>query len=313
MKTKFLFLSSMLIVLAVMSCKNATEVNEVPLCQRNVFSKNGVDTVKVYKYEGKMGEIDFNSKHLDEILVFDSLGNVVFYEGDGSDFFKPSSYCYEIGAYLERYLDRRFVLKPEYSDTSLIKVSVFEKSGEYIARIEHVETAIEKNDKIYVKDLQIFENKVLLDRNGRDSICYVYKLHKGKLQLEEKTENKYAVLEDGTERNSWISYYRDIFNPSKFETITGFLEELRDEKGRRVSLNASDKLKGSFSYSEDGLFEEEIFQNLFEGKNKTDKWVSQYYKNGLLKIKTKYSDMTIASEQIEYEYSFYPYSKAILE
>lgn len=292
--------------LAALSCKNAAEVKEAPLCQRNEFSKNGVDSVREFTYTAKLGKIDPNTRKLYATYKYDSLGNLVYYKGGNPLVFIPYVYVETIRDYYYTPKTEPFTYKLDYVDTILNKIAVFDNNGDYIARIQHFESVGYKSDSIFVNNTLGFIKETFLNTDGKDSITISYKPSLKGIEIQERVENSYSHIEDGLERITTRITNKDgsvliIDSDVKF-----------DERGRNVYAK-TDFLEGTATFSDDGLLEEYNRESHLLGKTEISREVIERYKNGLIKVKKEYSDRTIESGKKEYSYTFYPYSKAILE
>ena len=109
------------------SCNNSPKSNggSPARCQRNVYSKNGVETVYHYSYNTKEGVVDESSKYLYYMQKYDSLGNLVYYKGKYYPSLQDvdvSTYHYEIRNELDLSWDAKYTYKMEYNDTVFTKV-----------------------------------------------------------------------------------------------------------------------------------------------------------------------------------------------
>lgn len=296
----------LLMALAVISCKNKTEVKNAQLCQRNEFSKNGVDSVREYKYSAKMGKIDPSTKTLYATYKYDSLGNLVYFKGKDPLVFIPYEYVETIRNYYYEPKTEPFTYKLDYTDTILNKIAVFDNSGDYIARIQHFDSDGYKSDSIFVNNHLEFIKESYLNTEGKDSLIISYKTSPKGMIIENREEHLYSRLENGLER-------REVKTTSKDGSqLNLYFDVKSDEKGRMV-YGESDWIVATATYSDNGLVEEYNRETHLLGKTEISREVIERYKNGLIKVKKEYSDKTIESGKTDYSYSFYPYSKAILE
>ena len=183
------------------SCKNpvSTKNVEKALCPRNVYSRNGVETVYYYNFEAKEGEVDPTSKKLDSVERYDSLGNVIYYKGGyypsvaGVDF---STFHYEVSSELDLSWDAEYTYKLEYNDTVFVKASLFDGDGNYIARVEQFVKDNSVIDSVFVRDRLIYVRKAFKDVKGRDSLILSYD-NKYDRDLSLAEEERYSYVTSG--------------------------------------------------------------------------------------------------------------------
>lgn len=308
--------SSVIICVAgiLVSCSSNTQKqnNLVPLCQRNVFSRNGVSVSRMYSYKAKEGELDLSSKTLYATCKYDSLGNLVYYKGKNTLTILAYNQIKAIEDALYSKPNRESITyKMEYKDTNLIKVVLFDEKGDYFARIECKKDKYHREDSVYVNNRLVHVRKSIFDVNGRDSLCLEYEGKSwGDVELSEQKEYSYSLLEDGTIRQTVVFYSKgyDYSSKKKFDKTTTVSDSKYDDKGRLIFLSTDDRITQSIVYDESGL----NYENVFESKYGTNKRVGLYktecFENGLIKSQTTYQDKTILTEKTEYEYEFYPYS-----
>lgn len=299
------------------SCKNpvSTKNVEKALCPRNVYSRNGVETVYYYNFEAKEGEVDPTSKKLYSVERYDSLGNVIYYKGGyypsvaGVDF---STFHYEVRSELDLSWDAEYTYKLEYNDTVFVKASLFDGDGNYIARVEQFVKDNSVIDSVFVRDRLIYVRKAFKDVKGRDSLILSYD-NKYDRDLSLAEEERYSYVTSGNSvRTDYVRKSRDFDykRTHKFETTKGSYETHYNESGQLIKGDYGG-IWTSYTYDERGFNIESITGNDYR-KTKT-LYKSTFYDNGLYKNGYTYADMTVCTSYSEFEYTFYPYSQAVLE
>lgn len=312
------------LLLLMWGCNNENAIKDKPLCPRNEYSRNGVDTVKVYTYKATMGKIDPSSRKLVEVYKYDSLGNVVYYRGNNplfSSFNSLSLDKIKKASYLSDLKTEDISVHFEYIDTTLLKIMLFNKEGRYFARIQHSVSPSCIEDSIYVNRALTLINRTMLNKEGKDSVIYEYTYSNDRENLESKSEYFYSQLEDGTHRTHILIQYKGSFyeKDKKMQKTEVACNTRFDEKGRPIyqyqTMEGLQDVVGHLTYSDDGLSTEIITNaksTVFDEKYNYRE-VKNKYKNGLPKDELTYQDMTIEDSKKEYKYTFYPYSKSSVE
>ena len=316
-KISFILLPFLYIISFAFSCKSnvSSKNDDRVLCPRNVYSRNGVETVYSYSYEAKEGEVDPTSKTLSSVEKYDSLGNVIYYKGryypsvKGVDL---STYHNEVRSELDLSWNTEYTYKLEYSDTVFVKASIFDSDGNYIARVEQIADGGVVNDSVYVRDRLIYVRKSFKDVKGRDSLILSFDNEYDRdLSLSEEERCSY-ITSGSVERTDYVRKSRDFFyqRNHKYETTKGSYERQYNERGQIIKGDYGG-IWTSYTYDERGFNVETITGNDYRKTKTLQK--ATYYDNGLCKNNYSYADMTVCTSYSEFEYSFYPYSPAILE
>lgn len=312
MKRIFVLVMLLLLGLTLCSCNSDSSLKKEvqTLCPRNVFSRNGVDTVYHYSFDTKEGEVDMSSKKLYSIEQYDSLGNVIYYKGGYYPAIKGLdivTYHYEIRDELNLPWNTTYTYKMEYRDSSLLKASMFDDNGKYVARIEKYVKDNVVEDSVYVRDRLIYVQHIVKDIEGRDSISRSYDNKYGnQLKLAEEKKSKYSqngnvLREDFIRKSRSFLYEYD----HKYDTSEGHYELSYDGIGRLIKSDYGGYVT-TYTYDDKGNTIETI---TYSDYRKTKTLVkNDFYENGLTKSSYTFADMTICESYSEYEYVFYPYS-----
>ena len=299
--------------LSMFSCKsNISKEDTQALCPRNVYSRNGVETMYHYSFDTKEGVVDELSKKLFAVEKYDSLGNLIYYKGEhfpsllGVDIV---TYHYDIREELDLPWSTKYTYKMEYLDTIFTKASLFDDEGKYIARIEQHSKGNVVEDSVYVRDRLIFVSHIFKDTEGRDSVVLAYDNEFGKnLKLKEEERNTY-VKNDTVLTQYYIRKSRDfLYNYNhKYETTKGVYVNTYNKKGQLLKGDYGGYVT-TYTYDDRGFQVESVSSSDYRKTKHLSK--NTYYDNGLLKNSYGYADMTICESYSEYEYDFYPYSKS---
>lgn len=310
---KHLVLLFLFVILIFPSCNIAPVASLSPsLCQRNVYSRNGVDSVLTYEYNAKEGVIDMSSKTLQSLVRYDSLGNITYYRGkyypsivDFADFV----YHYEIRDELDLPWDMVYSYKMDYTDSTLNKASVFDESGRYIARIEESRHGNKVEDSVYVSNKVIYVRHIFKDTEMRDSVTVSYDNNYSR-QLSLAEEEKSSFRKEGnTVYEKSIYKSRDIFfrQNHKYESHSSEYATTYDDYGRVIKIvNLRDGGTTVYNRNENG----QILETTTEMSYGNYLYKHEYYENGLEKCSYRYQDGNVLLSYTEYEYSFHPYSKS---
>lgn len=294
------------ILLFAASCSPKTPVQ---LCQRNDYSRNGVKSVKAYTFRASNGDVDLTSKRYDYIEQFDSLGNIIYANGEHLS----GDIIAHYDARIENFCYKKFLLtyKPEYKDTLLVKTSVFDEDGSYIARIDHFEDHSCTIDSLYMTTIQSVTMS-LRDSRGRDSVSVIYsKRYGGTMELESRHEYSYTQLENGLTRLVLKMKTRDEQKKGKYDERILRRDEEYNENGQIVrALYELGVTKGviTYEYDDNRLIAERFDGQSFFGKTNTAK-IIEYQDNGLIKSISNYVDGTVLKSKTVFEYEYYPYSQ----
>lgn len=280
------------------------------LCPRNVYSRNGVDSVYHYTFDTKEGEVDMTSKRLYSVEQYDSLGNVIYFKGGHFPAiigFDIATYHYEIRDELNLPWNTTYTYKMEYKDSTLIKASMFDDNGKYIARIEEYVKDNMVEDSVYVRDRLIYVKHIVKDKDGRDSISLSYDNKYGsQLKLAEEKKSKYS-MNNNVLREDFVLKSRSFLYEydHKYEKTEGIYELTYDERGQLIKSDYGGYVT-SYVYDEKG---NNIECTTYSDYRKTKTlYKSDFNDNGLTKNSFTFADMTICESYSEYEYVFYPYS-----
>lgn len=335
MRNLLYFIFSIVVMSLLESCSNTVEIKE--LCQNNVFSINGVDTLFVYEYGVKNGQVDSTTKKLRYKQKYDSLGNIIYYNGK----YYPDLYNVGLtdfrfgvlGAYIESS-GRPLTYKIEYQDTIPTIISIFNENGDYVARLEHHVTDTIITDSIYDKNGLIGRKEIKFDNKGRIVYEAVYddEDSKGKITLKSRESTTYTDEGNKTTRIS-ETIERDFFKRSihGYKTSKFVSESCLNEKGQIVNISSTysddeikynevskvveitgihklenKKYKIQYKYLPNGY----IWQmTVMQGSSKQFHSVKhENYSNNLNKSETKLIDNNICDGYTEWVYTFYPYS-----
>ena len=263
-------ISLLLLSASIFSCVRNRATNETnSLCPRNVYSRNGVDSVMTYSFSTKEGQIDRNSKTLYSIERFDSLGNLIYYKGKDypSVFDDAISDChYQIIRVLDIGYDAISVYKIEYSDTVMMNAAYFNTDGKYVARIEHKKKDNQVTDSVFVYGRLCYVSLRYLDTQGRDSLRYEYDdEYSSKLELASQSNRTYEQLNDST------------------------IRDYRKMKHREFQFRKNHK----------------YYESSFYIDNRDSHY--EYDERGLLQREFEYQDKTICKGYSEYEYTYHTY------
>lgn len=180
------------------------------LCSRNEYSINGVASYTSYEYRAKEGEIDFSSQQLYEFEKFDSLGNVIYHNGQyypNIEHGEMSNYHYAIRDAVGLSIGAKISYKLQYVDSTLSSIFAFDEDGDYIGRVEHTEKGRYYVDSVYSRSGLIYIRELYTNINGRDSVSLDYQKGKGNVMyLAEKNTYTYTSVNDSTEIREWKMY-----------------------------------------------------------------------------------------------------------
>lgn len=326
---------SIVMISLLESCSNTVETKE--LCQNNVFSINGVDTLFVYEYGVKNGQVDSTTKKLKYKQKYDSLGNIIYYNGEYyPDLYNVGLTDFRFGV-LGKYIEssgRPLTYKIEYQDTIPKIVYIFNENGDYVARLEHNVTDTIITDSIYDKNGLIGRKEIKFDKKGRIVYEAIYddEYSKGKITLEKRESTTYT--DEGNKTTSISeTIERDFaykFN-HKYENSKFVSETWHNEKGQIAKVSntyfyyeikyneASQKeeiLEIDKSDNSKCIIQYEYFSNgyilnrtiLKDGNRQHHSIKHENYSNNLNKCETKLIDNNICNGYTEWVYTFYPYS-----
>ena len=313
MKKFYLFLTLFLFCLLTgISCKNAKTNNETDLlCQRNVYSRNGVESVLTYDFSIIENEIDLQSKKLHSIERYDSLGNLIYYKGESYPYHLYEAFGASHDAILEGlglplYSGIISTYKFDYSDSTLRAIAYINEKGDCPARVVHKEDDSSLIDSVFIHDQLYYVHQILKDTRGRDSVDITYdRKYTVDMILESEIRSTYTQINDTTERECYSYKDRDDdFGATnrKYNTSSDFVDRFYDSHGRMVGYTTSDGGSRILSYGKFGLESNEI-RSPFLGNILT---IYEYDRRGLL-MKETTMDNSILQDYNEYEYSFYPY------
>ena len=311
---------AMLVVFA--SCKEERKTNtNVPvLCDRNEYSRNGVDSVYEYRYSTKDGVIDSSSKVLYSVRQYDSLGSVIYYKGKGSpiiprihDFIHchlriMDEYCKSQGTlpYSETAMKFVSTYKFDYIDTLLTKISYFNSDGDYYARIDHFDNGKSVADSLYINGKLSYALLQFYDEQGRDSLWLRYDDEvSSNLSFLWQVGFSYEQLNDSIVREYRRQKYRgwDYKKTHRYQTSSSYNDVTYNDEGKMVyAINKTGDSYSRYSYDSRGFKTESVSVS---GYLKTkDRSVFEYNDYGLLLREYEYVDMTVLDEVIEYKYTY---------
>lgn len=205
-----------LLVLGMMaSLYGCNKTEKLNLCQRNIYSRNDVDTCFTYAYEVKDGVLDTTKTKLEHVEVYDSLGNCIYSHHNPSSW---DMYMIELEAY-DDSRQKDYSYRYQYNDTTLTAIVLYDQNGKNMGRHTITKSKKQTIDSIFDEDKGLcFIAEKYVDVKGNDSLEYRYTYKRGKKTLRDSEKSIVRDLGEGQSETVWE--YHDHRSGFHYRTIT---------------------------------------------------------------------------------------------